>query len=95
MNEGRVARDRNGRPVLAGTRVRVLEICAYLKDKVPADEWLELQEMVGEVFAVLKIDESGLAWVEKWWYPDGEGSFCHSLGLDSQEMEVAEVEPMG
>jgi hypothetical protein len=87
------ASDRNGRPVHLGTRVRVLEIAPSLQASLPANEWQELQEMLGQVFTVCEIDESGKAWVDKWWYPPGEGSFCHSLSLDSHEMEIVETAP--
>jgi hypothetical protein len=84
--------DRNGRVVQVGTRVRVLEITPSLQATVPANEWQELQEMLGQVLTVYQIDEWGKPWVEKWWYPPGEGSFCHSLSLDSHEMEVVEAD---
>jgi hypothetical protein len=84
--------DRNGRAVNVGTRVRVLEIAPSLRSTLPANEWQELQEMLGQVFVVYEIDEWGKPWVEKWWYPTGEESFCHSLSLDSHEMEVVEAD---
>lgn len=87
------ATDRNGRPVHLGTYVRALEISQSLETSLPAHEWRELQEMLGQVFAVSEIDEWGQAWVEKWWYPSGESSFCHSLRLDSHEMEVVDTAP--
>ena len=76
-----------------GTRVRILEIAHSLKTNLPADEWQELQEMLGQVFTVSGIDEWGQVWVEKWWNLPGEKSFCHSLRLDSHEMEVVDPEP--
>ncbi len=85
--------DRNGRAVSVGTHVRVLAIAPSLKASIPATEWSELQEMLGQVFPVREIDEWGQAWVEEWWYSEGETSFCHSLRLDSHEMEVVDAEP--
>jgi hypothetical protein len=79
--------DRNGRPVTVGTRVRVLEIAPLLKRDLPADEWMDLQTMVGEVFEVYKVDESGTAWVEKTWGEVDRQSHTHSLALGSHEME--------
>lgn len=80
--------DRRGRPVNVGTRVRVLEIAAFLKRDLPPDEWQELETMLGEVFEVYEIDEYGSAWVEKVW-DDGDGRIhSHSLALASHEMEV-------
>jgi hypothetical protein len=80
--------DRLGVPLSVGTRVRVLEIAAYLKERLPSDEWARLQTMVGEVFEVSEIDEYGQAWVEKWFQSDEEGRYCHSLALESHEMEA-------
>jgi hypothetical protein len=75
-------------PLSVGTRVRVLEIAAYLRERLPPDEWERLQTMVGEVFEVCEIDEYGHAWVEKWFQSDEEGRYCHSLALEPHEMEV-------
>ncbi len=85
--------DRNGRPVRVGTRVRVPEISPYLRQRLPANEWRLLQEMIGGVFPVYEVDEWGQAWVEKWWHPEGGQSFCHSLRLESHEMEVVDAAP--
>ena len=80
--------DRKGAPVNVGTRVRVLEIAAFLKRDLPPEEVTALGTMVGEVFEVYEIDEHGAAWVEKVWNgPNGRHS--HSLALDAHEMEVA------
>jgi hypothetical protein len=75
--------DRNGRLVTVGTRVRVLEIAQRLRQRIPLEEWSDLQTMVGEVFEVYEIDEHGSPWVEKRW-----GNDSHHLALDSHEMEV-------
>ena len=84
-----MAIDRHGLPVVVGTRVRVLEIAESLKARLPADEWQELEAMVGEVFEVYEIDEYGAAWVEKAWLNEaGDYSHDHSLALDAHEMEV-------
>ncbi len=77
-----------GQPVRVGTRVRVLEISASLESVLPPDEVKELATMVGEVFEVYEIDESGGAWVEKEWDEPG-GQRSHSLSLEAHEMEVA------
>jgi hypothetical protein len=82
--------DRNGRPVVVGTRVRVLVVARFLKRAVPTEEWRDLETMVGEVFEVYEVDESGSCWVQKVW-DDGDGqSHSHSLALESSEMEVVE-----
>ncbi len=79
--------DRNGQPVRVGTRVRLLEIPAFLVRELPPDEVEDLMTMVGEVFEVYEIDESGGACVEKIWYEPG-GQRSHSLSLEAHEMEV-------
>ncbi len=79
--------DRNGQPVSVGTRVRLLEIPAFLLRELPPDEVEDLTSMVGEVFEVYEIDEGGGACIEKVWYePDGQRS--HGLSLEAHEMEV-------
>ena len=80
--------DRLGKRVTVGTRVRILQIAPYLKDSLPAEEWEELQTLVGEVFAVCEVDEYGAAWVEKWFESEENGRYCHSLSLAPDEMEV-------
>jgi hypothetical protein len=84
-----VARDRAGRPVGVGTRVRLLGIAPFLKRDLPRDEVRELEAMVGEIFEVYEVDEDGWAWIEKEWR-DGDGLHSHSLGLAPHEMEVVE-----
>jgi hypothetical protein len=80
--------DRNGIPVQVGTPVRVLEIASFLRRDLPAEEWQDLQSMVGEVFQVYEIDAYGSAWVEMVWGAQGGGSRSHSLALEAHEMEV-------
>lgn len=47
--------------------------------------------MIGEVFEVEEIDESGLPWICKWWHNDKEGTcYSHSIGLRSDEMELVD-----
>jgi hypothetical protein len=87
-----MATDRNGQPVIAGTRVRVLEIASFLKRDLPSDEWQDLETMVGEVFEVYEIDEYGAAWVEKS-FTEGDGAHrTHGLALASHEMEVVQAD---
>ena len=82
--------DRHGQPVGVGTRVRVLELPSFLKRDLPAEEWMDIQSMIGEVFEVYEIDEYGAAWVEKWWQVDDDGCHSHSLALAAHEMEVVQ-----
>jgi hypothetical protein len=75
--------------VIVGDKVRVLEIAKALTERVPPDEWQELQAMVGEIFRVYEIDEYGAAWVETSPFRKEDGCLHnHSLGLDPHEMEV-------
>ena len=80
--------DRLGQTVAIGTRVRVLEVSPYLKDRVPVDEGQRLETMVGEVFDVYEIDEYGWAWVEKWFESGENVRYSHCLALAANEMEV-------
>jgi hypothetical protein len=73
--------DRNGKPVLVGSRVRVAAIAAFLERDLPREEWECVRSMLGEVFEIYEIDEWGGAWVQ---YES------HSLSLASDEMELVE-----
>jgi hypothetical protein len=80
--------DRNGNPVIVGTKVRVLKIEESLRRKLPADEVAQLDSMVGEVFEVFEIDEYGHPWVEKTWDAGDGHPFSHTILLEPDEMEV-------
>ena len=77
-------KDIYGRRVRLGSRVRVLKIAPWLLARLEAPEKVRVRSMVGEVFAVDDIDEWGHLWVIKWFPRNG----CHSLALDTLEMEV-------
>ena len=82
--------DCKGQPVVAGTRVRVLEVAESVTEDLPADERLELHAMIGATFRVSEVDEHGAAWVETRLVRKADGYLhSHSLGLDPHEMEVA------
>jgi hypothetical protein len=83
-------KDRNGRPVEVGSRVRVMELPRSFVEMLPDDEVEDVCSMVGAVFEVRKIDEYGRPWVERWWNPAEAESYCHSLALDTCEMELVE-----
>jgi hypothetical protein len=75
--------------VTVGTRVRVTEITDSLRQRLPPNEWTELQTMLGGVFEVYEVDEYGWAWVEKQWLTeDGDCDYSHCLALAAHEMEV-------
>jgi hypothetical protein len=79
--------------VTVGTKVRVLEVTDYLRERLSPKEWAELQTMVGRVFEVYEIDEYGAAWVEKVWRNSkGDCKFSHSYALERHEMEVVHPE---
>src|SRR6185503_16675514 len=85
----RQATDRAGRRVVVGTRVRVLEVDVALKTLILADEWQELQAMVGGTFKVYEIDEHGSVWVETFLFFHVDGYiYSHSFAFDAHEMEV-------
>jgi hypothetical protein len=85
----RATTDRNGLPVKAGTRVRVVAVPESVLDRLEPSERLRVQSMCGETFEVYDVDEWGGAWVEKWWHESDDRSVSHSLGLRPAEMEVA------
>lgn len=90
-----MAQDAYGRPVLQGTRVRLLSLSGEWFDNLPADEKADVLSMIGEVFEVTEIDEYGYPWIGKSWPDATEGKWRgHSIALESQEMEVVdEVSP--
>lgn len=80
--------DRNGTPVAVGTIVRVLDVPRTLLAKLSAEEAAAVLSMKGAAFSVYEIDQSGSAWVEKWWDVGKEHPYSHSLALAPSEMEV-------
>ncbi len=83
-------KDKNGRPVKVGAKVRVLALSHKLIDSLPDDEAKNVRSMVGEVFKVYEIDKYGSPWVEKSWHLPGGKSFSHSVALESREMELVD-----
>jgi hypothetical protein len=81
MSEVKQVLDRNGKPVVVGSRVRVVEVAPFLNRDLPPDEWGCVRSMLGQVFEVYEIDKWGGAWVQ---YQS------HSLSLASDEMERVE-----
>ena len=80
--------DRAGVKVIVGISVRVLAIRPSVFDRLPEQERLRVQTMLGEIFPVYEIDNWGSAWVEKWWRESEDSSSSHSLALEPAEMEV-------
>jgi hypothetical protein len=57
--------DINGKPVLAGSSIRLLKLGADVFAPLSDKEIGELRSMIGEVFVVYEIDLHGHAWIEK------------------------------
>jgi len=81
-------KDRNGKPVRVGTRVRVLRISDAVLSQLPESEAEAARSMEGEVLEVYEIDEWGGAWVEKSHRASDGTTVSHSLGLGPEQMEV-------
>jgi hypothetical protein len=82
-------KDRHGKTVQIGTRVRIVELSGQWFDDLPAEERDDLLSMIGEVFRVESIDDYGCPVVMKIWTEEG-GYRAHDIALASNEMEVAE-----
>jgi hypothetical protein len=83
--------DKNGRPVVIGSKVRLLCLSGNWLDELPTKEKEDVLSMIGEVFEVEEIDEYGHPWVKKSWPTGGDGMcYFHSIALDPHEMELAE-----
>jgi hypothetical protein len=76
-----------GREVVVGSRVRVLGFSTLRG--LTAFERRRAKSMIGEVFTVEEIDDSGLAWVTKWWHLGNGRHDAHGVGLSASEMELA------
>jgi len=85
------AKDRFGHAVRVGDRVKVIGFSdAFMKSLLPEDHRHSFQ-MIGEVFVVEEIDDSGQAWVTKWWSIGGGETDAHGIGLASSEIELIET----
>ena len=80
--------DCHGRPVFTGSKIRVLSIPLWLRSRLPADEWANLQSMVGEAFVIDEVDEYGQPWVSKDFEDEKDGKHSHSIALDKSEIEL-------
>ena len=83
-------KDRNGKPVVVGTRVRLLTLSGTWLEDLPQQERIDVTSMIGGVFTVKEIDAYGSAWIERSW-DDGNGvRRRHSIALDPHEMEIVD-----
>lgn len=86
-----IPKDKHGRPVVVGSRVRLLELSPSFLESLPKEEIEDVLSMIGEVFEVYEIDEHGSPWIEKGWhFPEDEKYSSHSIALDSNEMELVD-----
>ena len=82
-------KDRNGKPVTVGARVRLVTLSGTWVENLPQEERADVTSMIGAVFTI-EIDEDGDVWVERRWN-DGSGvSHGHSIRLDPHEMELVD-----
>jgi len=90
---GTVPKDRNGRTVTVGSRVRIVELSPMFLESLPQSEVDDVRSMIGEVFEIYEIDEYGSPWVGKGWSNPDEGDYRgHSVALDAPEMELIDDE---
>ena len=84
-------RDKTGKPVHVGSRVRLLSLSGNWLEELPHEEKQDVLSMIGEVFEVEEIDEYGHPWVRKSWPNEAEGKcHSHSIALEPQEMELVD-----
>ncbi len=83
--------DKNGKVVSVGSSVRILSLSGDWFERLPPDERVDVESMIGEVFVVEEIDEYGHPWVHKSWMNEAEGTYrAHSVALEPGEMECVE-----
>lgn len=84
-------RDKNGKAVQLGSRVRVLSLSGDWLDDLSIEDQQDVLSMVGEIFEVTELDEYGHPGITKWWRDEiAETSRSHSVALDSQEIELVD-----
>jgi len=83
------AKDRNGKVIRVGARVRLLSLSGNWLDELPPDERPDVLSMIGETFGVEEIDEYGHPWVCKSWPNEAQGACrSHSIALEPHEVEL-------
>ena len=87
MNKEKTTKDKFGNLVRIGDSIRLLSIEWSGISGLGEQEHDDLKSMIGEVFAIEKIEENGSAWILKWWDRDDGQKESHSLVLAPAEME--------
>jgi hypothetical protein len=83
-----LTKDRNGKAVTVGARVRLVTLSGTWVEELPLEERADVASMIGAVFTV-EIDEDGDVWVEQRW-DDGDGvSHGHSIRLDPMKWSLS------
>ncbi|KLD69232.1 hypothetical protein [Xanthomonas pisi] len=82
--------DSTGLVVQVGTLVQVTHLHESTVCLLPQLERDRLLSMVGETFEVYEVDRWGQAWVEKQWHQGEDLVDSHSLGLEPEQMLVAQ-----
>lgn len=82
-----MAVDINGKEVLVGSKVKIINIDPAIWKYLPPEEQKDLQSMIGDICDVYEVSDQ-FANVEKWW-DDGEGkSHCHCISFKPSEIEL-------
>ena len=53
-------KDKHGRPVAVGSRIRIIELSRSFLESLPQDEIEDVRSMIGEEFEIYEIDKYGL-----------------------------------
>jgi hypothetical protein len=84
-------KDKDGREVRVGSKVRLLGLSGKWYEELPPDEKADVNSMINEVFEVEEIDEYGMPWISKSWPNEEEGKcHSHSIALECQEMMLVD-----
>jgi hypothetical protein len=82
-----IFKDRNGKEVRIGSRVRVIALSGRWIDVLPRQEKQDILSMIGETFLVDSLDSNGSPCVSRTW-PEVDGFRSHDVVLASHEIEV-------
>lgn len=77
-------RDKTGKLVHVGSRVRLLSLSGNWLEELPHEEKQDALSMIGEIFEVEEIDEYGHPWVQKSWPMKLRESATHIQSLSDR-----------